>query len=73
MTRVYEAPPRRTWAGALAAFGTRRVVRFAQWRARREARAALEQGSSRLAARLAARPSDQLFRGFIQINLIRPR
>ena len=50
--------------GSLAAFGVRRMVHFAQWRAlvqaRREARTA------------PARPSEQVFRGFIQINMIRP-
>jgi hypothetical protein len=54
-------PRRRTLGGALAAFGTRRLVRFAAWRARRESR------------KTAVRPSDQVFRGFVQINLIRPR
>jgi len=37
------------------------MVRIGQWRVRREAQAAV------------ARPSDQSFRGFVQINLIRPR
>jgi hypothetical protein len=36
-------------------------VRLAQWRGRRQARDELARG-----------PSDQVFRGFIQINLIRP-
>jgi hypothetical protein len=35
-------------------------VRFAHWRGRREAEAAL------------ARSGDNVFRGFVQINLIRP-
>jgi hypothetical protein len=52
--------PRRTWTGRLAAFGTRRLIGFARWRGRRDVQAAL------------SRPSDQVFRGFIQINLIRP-
>lgn len=50
--------PRRSILGSLAAFGARRMVRFAQWRARR-------------AIRATAEPSDQVFRGFVQINLIR--
>jgi hypothetical protein len=53
---------RRTLSGALAAFAARRLVGFAQWQARRAAEAA---------ARAAARPSEQQFRGFLQINLIR--
>jgi hypothetical protein len=48
-------------AGRVAAFATRRAVAFAQWRARREVQAEL------------ARPRDQVFRGVIQINLIRSR
>jgi hypothetical protein len=57
-TQPYELRPRRTMMGSLAAFGTRRMIDFAHWRARREVRAQM-------------RPSDQVFRGFIQINLIR--
>jgi hypothetical protein len=57
-TRPYELRPRRTMLGALAAFGSRRMLGFARWRALREARAQM-------------RPSEQVFRGFIQINLIR--
>jgi hypothetical protein len=46
----------------MAAFATRRAVRFVQWRARREVQTEL------------ARPCQpQVFRGFVQINLIRPR
>jgi hypothetical protein len=55
-----DVPPRRTWTGRLAASGTRRLIGFARWRGRRDAKAAL------------SRPNDQVFRGFIQINLIRP-
>jgi hypothetical protein len=55
---LYEPPPRRTLLGALAAFGARRVMGVARWRARREIRAQMK-------------PSGQVFRGFIQINLIR--
>jgi len=47
--------------GSIAAFGARRMIGYARWRARREAQA------------LRARPSDQQFRGFVQINVIRPR
>jgi len=59
-TRPYEPRPRRTMLGSIAAFGARRMLDFGRWRARREARAEL-------------RPSDQVFRGFIQINVIRLR
>jgi hypothetical protein len=59
-TRPYESRPRRTMMGSLAAFGSRRMLDFARWRARRE-------------ARVQMRPSDQVFRGFIQINVIRLR
>jgi hypothetical protein len=55
---LYEPPPRNTFLGSLAAFGTRRLLGVARWRARREIRAQM-------------RPSQQAFRGFIQINLIR--
>jgi hypothetical protein len=55
--------PRRGLAGALAAFAARRLAGFAAWRARAAARRAGRSG----------RPSDQVFRGFVQINLIRPR
>jgi hypothetical protein len=51
---------RPNWTGKLAAVGARGLVRFAQWRGRKDAEAAM------------ARPSEQAFRGFIQINLIRP-
>lgn len=61
--RAYEPP--HSLASSLAAFGTRRMVHFAQWRARREARAELAHGP--------AGARDQVFRGLIQINLIRPR
>lgn len=50
---------RPTLMGRLAAFGTRSAVRFAFWRAAREAR------------REVRRQDEQVFRGFIQINLIR--
>jgi hypothetical protein len=43
------------------AFGARTAARFVVWRARREARA------------VAGPTRPHLFRGFIQINLIRPR
>ena len=49
--------------GRLAAFGTRNAVRFAAWRARREARALEHAPKSR----------DPVYRGFVQINLIRPK
>jgi hypothetical protein len=55
------AEPRRTLRGALAAFGVRRLVGFARWRARREAWA------------VVGRPSAQVFRGFVQINLIQAK
>jgi len=47
--------------GRAAAFGARNAARLAFWRARRETRAT------------DARPMEPVFRGFIQINLIRPR
>jgi hypothetical protein len=56
--RPVQLEPRRTLWGSLAAFGTRRMVRYAQWRARRDGP--------------PPRPSDQMFRGFVQINVIRP-
>jgi hypothetical protein len=49
-----------TLTGKLAAVGTCGLVRFAQWRGRRQAQASF------------TRPAEQAFRGFIQINLIRP-
>jgi hypothetical protein len=52
---------RRSLVGRAAAFGARNAARLAFWRARREARAT------------DARPMEPVFRGFIQINLIRPR
>jgi len=54
----FELRPRRSFVGSVAAFTARRLVRFSQWRARRDAE------------RRARRPSDQQFRSFIQINHI---
>jgi hypothetical protein len=51
-------PERRSMLGSLAAFGARRMLGVARWRARREVQAQM-------------RRSEQVFRGFIQINLIR--
>lgn len=65
MAKVRPYEPRSSLVGSLAAFGTRRMIHFAQWRARREARAQLARGP--------ADAPDQVFRGFIQINLIRSR
>ncbi|WP_309089601.1 hypothetical protein [Phenylobacterium sp.] len=45
----------------IGAFGMRRALAFAEWRARREIQAELR------------RPRSQVYRGFIQINLIRTR
>jgi hypothetical protein len=51
----------------MAAFGTRNLVRFAQWRGRRSAERDLK-------AEARARPgASPVFRGFIQINLIKSR
>jgi hypothetical protein len=43
----------------MGAFGLRRAVAFAEWRARREIQAELR------------RPRSHIYRGFVQINLIR--
>ena len=51
---------RPTLSGRLAAFGTRNLVRIAHWRGRRDD------------AAQARNPQDQTFRGFVQINIIRP-
>ena len=40
--------------------GTRGLVRYAHWRGRREAQAELKN------------PYEQTFRGFVQINIIKP-
>jgi len=45
----------------VGAFGMRRALAFAEWRARREIQAELR------------RPRSQVYRGFVQINLIRMR
>ncbi|MGA0607044.1 hypothetical protein ACO2Q0_13705 [Phenylobacterium sp. VNQ135] len=45
----------------LGAFGARRALAFAEWRARREIQAELR------------RPRAQSYRAFIQVNLIRGR
>jgi hypothetical protein len=58
----FELEPRRTWLGSVAAFGARRMVRFAQWRALGRARREVRQAAR---GRLAPQ-----FRGFIQINRI---
>ena len=47
----------------MAAFGTRTLVRFAQWRGRKDAKRELRHGGG----------GPPVFRGFIQINLVRLR
>jgi hypothetical protein len=55
------AAPRGGLKSKLAAAGVRGLVRFAHWRGRRDAQKALRGRA------------DPAFRGFIQINLLRPR
>lgn len=55
------ANSRPTLLDSLGAFGARRALAFAEWRARREIQAELR------------RRRTQLYRAFVQINVIRSR